>query len=77
MAPNGVSSASPPALGAPPGAVWHTTQSPAAATSRPRSIAAAEYRPGSGPATGAMAGRHGQAATTSPAAAAAMPPSQA
>ena len=32
--PNGVSIASPPALVAPPGAVWHTAQSPTAASRR-------------------------------------------
>ena len=40
MVPNGVSTARPPASGAPPSAVWQCTQLPSAASWRPRSITA-------------------------------------
>ncbi|KAF1042623.1 MAG: hypothetical protein GAK34_02779 [Delftia tsuruhatensis] len=65
--PKGVSSAKPPALGAPPGAVWQTTQSPAAATSRPRAMACGEYSDTSGPAVSGNAGLAGHAMTVRPA----------
>src|SRR5690606_26511869 len=65
------------AFGMPPlGTVWHTMQSPARATRRPRSIVAAEYRFGSGGAIGAMAGRQGRASDSVAPSAAAAPPSQ-
>src|SRR5215470_10149283 len=61
MMPNGVSSARPPALIAPPKAVWQTMQSPSAASCWPRAMVAAENTDGSGRAIGAIA-RHGRAA---------------
>src|SRR5215470_1445319 len=61
MTPNGVSSARPPALTAPPRAVWQAMQSPSAASCWPRAMVAAENTDGSGRAIGAIA-RHGKAA---------------
>src|SRR5215207_1221834 len=64
--PKGVSMALPPALGIPPGAVWQTTQSPAAASCRPRSSVAAVYTDAPLCATGAMADRPPANAHTMP-----------
>ena len=50
--------ARPPALIAPLACVWHTAQSPSAASSSPFAIVAAEYAEGSGRAIGAI-DRHG------------------
>src|SRR5262245_19444794 len=61
MTPNGVSSARPPALTAPPAVVWQTLQSPRAASCWPRAMVVAENTEGSGRAIGAIA-RHGSAA---------------
>src|SRR4051794_16163874 len=65
MMPNGVSSARPPTLIAPPALVWHTMQSPSAASCWPRAIVAAENTDGSGRAIGAIA-RHGTTAVPIP-----------
>src|SRR5450830_138441 len=64
--PNGVSIASPPALVAPPGAVWHTAQSPTAASKRPRSRVAADQVPALGGAMGAISPCQGQAVAAMP-----------
>src|SRR5947199_4747410 len=65
MTPNGVSSALPPALTAPLALVWHTMQSPSAASCWPRAIVVAENTDGSGRAIGAIA-RHGTMAVPMP-----------
>src|SRR3954453_12215196 len=62
IVPNGVGIARPPALTAPPAAVWQTAQLPSAASCAPFAIVAAEYVDGSGRATGAIA-RPGSART--------------
>src|SRR3954468_21380281 len=72
MVPNGVSIARPPALTAPPGAVWQTAQLPSAASCSPFAMVAAEYADGSGRGTGAIA-RHGSASAAMLTTAAAMP----
>src|SRR5476651_2779816 len=64
--PNGVCIASPPALVAPPGAVWHTAQSPTAASKRPRSRVAADQVPALGGVMGAISAFHGKAVTAMP-----------
>src|SRR5580765_4978413 len=65
MTPNGVSSGRPPALTAPFALVWHTMQSPSAASCWPRAIVVAENTEGSGRAIGAIA-RHGSTAVPMP-----------
>ncbi|KAG1313375.1 hypothetical protein G6F62_014090 [Rhizopus arrhizus] len=67
IVPKGVSNASPPALALPPGAVWQATQSPAAATRRPRSMARIDYSDTSGPAVSGSAGCIGHSAAAMPA----------
>src|SRR4030088_3158615 len=66
MVPNGVSMPRPPALIMPPFAtVWHTAQSPSAASCRPRAMVSAEYTETSGRAIGAI-DRHGSTAAAMP-----------
>src|ERR1700688_3543697 len=65
MMPNGVSMARPPALMTPFALVWQTTQSPRAASCRPRSTVAAENTDASGRAIGAI-DRHGSVAEAMP-----------
>src|ERR1700738_5638169 len=65
MMPNGVSMARPPALTAPSALLWHTAQSPRAASCRPRAMVAAENTDASGRAIGAI-DRHGSTAALIP-----------
>ncbi|VVN70270.1 hypothetical protein PS685_04992 [Pseudomonas fluorescens] len=58
--------ANPPALVAPPGAVWHTAQSPTAASKRPRSSVAADQVPAPGGVIGAISARQGKAVAATP-----------
>ncbi|MCY1426126.1 hypothetical protein D9M71_419380 [compost metagenome] len=74
--PKGVSIASPPALTLPPPTVWHTAQSPAAATWRPRSSMAALQLPTPGGVTGAISARQGKAVASMPNAAPNTPASE-
>jgi len=55
--PNGVGSASPPAKGLPPGAVWQVAQLPIAASSAPVSTSAGSKLAAAGGSTGSIAGR--------------------
>ncbi|MNJ65001.1 hypothetical protein D3C77_609910 [compost metagenome] len=73
--PNGVSMAKPPALVTPPAVVWHTAQSPAAASRRPRSRVAADQLPGAAGVTGAISARQGSAVVSRPKVAPSRPPS--
>src|SRR5260370_17226987 len=67
--PSGVSMARPPALRTPFTDVWHTAQSPSAASCRPRATVTAENTDASGRAIGAI-DRHGSTAAATPSTAA-------